>query len=187
MHDVYPNELIEKVAENLKKIEQIKPPAWAAFAKTGMHRERAPVELDWWYKRAAAVLRSVAILGPIGVSKLRTKYGGKKRRGYKPPEFRKGSGSIIRKILQQLEKAGFIKYAEKGVHKGRVITAKGMSLLDKTAIEILKTKPKPQIARREAKAEEAKEEKQPAEKAIESEKAKPKRARKAKTPENEQA
>ena len=142
IYDVYPNELIEKVAEELKKIEAIKPPAWATFAKTGAHKERAPSDANWWYVRAAAVLRSVFVLGPIGVSKLRTKYGGKKRRGHKMNEFRKGSGSVIRKVLQQLEKAELIKSVEKGIHKGRVIAPKGKSLLDKTATAILKTKPK---------------------------------------------
>ena len=145
IHDVYPNELINKAAEELKKIEQIKPPEWAKFAKTGAHKERNPIELDWWYKRAAAVLRSVQILGPIGVSKLRTKYGGKKRRGHSPPEFRKGSGNILRKVLQQLEKAGFVKFVEKGVHKGRVITPKGKSFLDKIAVQLAKQRPKPKI------------------------------------------
>ena len=96
--------------------------------------------------RAAAVLRSVYMLGPIGVSKLRTKYGGKKRRGHKMSHFRKGSGNVIRKLLQQLEKAGLIKFVEKGVHKGRIITPKGMSILDKTAISISKSKPKPKRA-----------------------------------------
>ncbi len=142
VNDVYPNELIEKVAEELKKIELIKPPVWAAFAKTGAHKERAPEEKDWWYKRAAAVLRSVSVLGPIGVSKLRTKYGGKKRRGHKKAHFKRGSGSVIRKILQQLQKAELIKFVEKGIHKGRVIAPKGRSLLDKTAVAIIKTKPK---------------------------------------------
>ena len=41
--------------------------------------------------------------GPIGVSKLRTKYGGKKNRGHKPEHFYKGSGSVARKVLQQFE------------------------------------------------------------------------------------
>ena len=160
MNDVYPNELIEKVAEKLKSVEAIKAPVWAAFAKTGAHNERAPLEGDWWYTRAAAVLRSIAILGPIGVSKLRTKYGGKKRRGHKKAEFRKGSGSVIRKILQQLEKAELIKFSEKGVHKGRVLGPKGKSLLDKTAAEISKAKPKaakkkaPEVKKEEAKPKE---------------------------------
>lgn len=142
MFDVYPTELIEKVAEKLKEVKEIQAPAWAPFVKTGTSKERPPVETDWWYMRAASVLRAVAVLGPVGVSKLRTKYGGRKRRGHQIPEFRKGSGNIIRKILQQLEKAQLIKFVEKGVHKGRVIAPKGKSLLDKTAIEIMKTKPK---------------------------------------------
>ena len=63
------------------------------------------------------------------MSKLRTKFGGRKRRGHKPKHFYKGYGNIIRKILQGLEKAGLIKQTQKGVHKGKVITAKGNSFL----------------------------------------------------------
>lgn len=136
MYDVNPQELILKTAEELKKIPEIKPPVWAAFVKTGMHKERPPVNDDWWYVRAASVLRSVYRFGPVGVSKLRAKYGGKKNRGVKKEHFYKGSGSILRKSLQQLEKAGFVRSGEKGVHKGRIITPKGRSFLDKIAVQI---------------------------------------------------
>ena len=163
MHDVSPNELIAKVAEELKKMETIKAPEWARFAKTGVHKERAPEGKDWWYQRAAAVLRSVAVLGPIGVSKLRTKYGGKKRRGHKKAAFRRGSGSVIRKVLQQLEKAELIKFVEKGVHKGKVIAPKGASLLDKTAAAISKATPKKVVKKPEVKEEVKKEAKPKAE------------------------
>jgi small subunit ribosomal protein S19e len=156
VNEVYPNELVEKVAEELKKIEEIKPPVWATFVKTGVHKERSPESKDWWYTRAAAVLRSIFNLGPIGVSKLRTKYGGKQRRGHKKAHFKKGSGSVIRKILQQLEKAGLIKFVEKGIHKGRVIAPKGKSILDKTAAAISKTKPKKKVVKKEAPKEEPK-------------------------------
>lgn len=138
VYDVEPNDLIEKAAEELKKNDNIKAPSWAAFVKTGVHRERAPLRLDWWYTRAAAVLRTLYKESPIGVSKLRVKYGGKKRRGYRPPHFYKGSGNIIRKILQQLEKAGFAKKAEKSEHKGRAITSEGKSFLDKIATQLYK-------------------------------------------------
>ena len=83
IYDVNANELIEKVAEELKKISEIKPPAWASYVKTGVHKQRPPVEADWWFMRTAAILRSIYRLGPVGVSKLRTKYGGKKDRGHK--------------------------------------------------------------------------------------------------------
>ncbi len=129
IYDVTPSALIEKAAESLKGIEEIQAPDWAQFVKTGMHKERPPVDPEWWYMRSAAILRSVANLGPIGVSKLRTKYGGKQNRGMKPERFARGSGNIIRKALQQLEQAGLIKQEEKGVHKGRVITAEGHKLL----------------------------------------------------------
>ncbi|MBW2993281.1 30S ribosomal protein S19e [Candidatus Woesearchaeota archaeon] len=143
--DIYPNDLIEKAAEELKKIPEVTPPSFTVFAKTGAHKERAPDEPEWWFKRVAAILRSIYVLGPIGVSKLRIKYGGKKRRGHKPSHFKKGSGSVIRKALQQLDKAGFTKFAEKGIHKGRVITPKGKSFLDKIAVNLSKQKPKPKI------------------------------------------
>ena len=136
MYDADSQELIQKAAEELKKIPEIKPPEWAPFVKTGMHKERPPVDSNWWYVRIASVLRTVYRLGPVGVSKLRTKYGGKKNRGVKKEHFFKGSGNILRKALQQLEKAGLVKFAEKGVHKGRIITPKGKSFLDKIAAQI---------------------------------------------------
>ncbi|MBI2650742.1 30S ribosomal protein S19e [Candidatus Woesearchaeota archaeon] len=142
MYDVDPQGLISETAEELKKIPEIKAPLWASFAKTGMHKERPPANEDWWYMRTASVLRTVYRFGPVGVSKLRTKYGGKKNRGVKKEHFYKGSGNILRKSLQQLEKAGFVKFVEKGVHKGRIITPKGRSFLDKIATNIHGIRPK---------------------------------------------
>ena len=156
MYDMDAQELIEKAAEELKKIPEIKPPVWAAFVKTGMHKERPPVENDWWYMRAASVLRTVYRLGPVGVEKLRDKYGGKKNRGVKKEHFFKGSGNILRKALQQLEKAGLVKFAERGANKGRVITPKGKSFLDKIAAQIKGKEPKHEVkseAKLEAKSE----------------------------------
>lgn len=138
IYDVSANELVEKAAEKLKEIPEIKPPAWASYVKTGQSRERPPAREDWWYVRSAAVLRSVYRLGPVGVSKLRTKYGGRKNRGVAGERAYKGSGNILRKIMQQLEKAELVKQTVKGVHKGRIITPKGKSLLDKISSEISK-------------------------------------------------
>ena len=145
IYDVDSQELITKAAEELKKVPEIKPPVWAPFVKTGMHKERPPVKNDWWYVRTASILKAVYRLGPVGVSKLRTKYGGKKNRGVKKEHFYKGSGNILRKSLQQLEKAGFVKFAEKGVHKGRIATPKGKSFLDRIAIQIHGLSPEQEI------------------------------------------
>lgn len=132
------NELNIKAAEELKKHKLVQPTDWSKFTKTGHHKERLPDSQDWWYSRSAAILRSIAKLGPVGTEKLRTKYGGKKNRGHKPDKRYKASGSIIRKILQQLEKSELIKQTEKGAHKGRVLTPKGTSFLDKIAVQIAK-------------------------------------------------
>jgi small subunit ribosomal protein S19e len=163
------SELIVKTAEELKKVQSIKPPVWAQFVKTGVHKERPPVSKDWWYIRAASVLIKVYRLGPIGISKLRTKYGGKQNRGVKPEHFFKGSGSIARKIVQQLETEGFLKKDQKENHKGRVITAKGKKFLGDIAAKISKIDvQKAPEAKKEVKVEAAapKAEKKPEEKEI---------------------
>jgi small subunit ribosomal protein S19e len=136
-NDVHPNKLINKLAEELRKKENFQAPSWAVFVKTGVHKDRPPTNKDWWQIRVAAVLRSVAKLGPIGVSKLKVKYGGKHRRGHKPPKFAEGSGSIIRKALQQLEKANLIQQTKIGVHRGRIITKEGTLLLNSITNDIL--------------------------------------------------
>ncbi len=135
---VNPNELINKAAQELNKQKLVQPTEWSKFVKTGHHKERLPDSDEWWFYRAAAILRSIARLGPIGTQKLKVKYGGKKNRGHKPEHRYNASGSIIRKILQQLEKSELIKQTEKGVHKGRILTAKGTSFLDKIAVQIAK-------------------------------------------------
>ncbi len=146
--------LIERLAEKLKK--EIKKPEWASFVKTGSFKERPPVDQDWWYMRAASILRKVCVQNPIGVAKLSTLYGGKKNRGYKPERYFKGSTNIIRTILQDLEKAELLKQDKKGAHKGRVPTKKALSMLSATEKEILKTeapekKPAPKTEKQPAK------------------------------------
>jgi len=131
--DLSPDKIIEKTAEALKKIPEVHPPEWAKFVKTGAHKERPPVKEDWWYTRSASILRKISKLGPIGTNKLKKKYGGKKNKGYKPEKRYDGSGNITRKILQQLEKAGLVEQTGKGAHKGRILTPKGQSFLDKSS------------------------------------------------------
>lgn len=132
--DVPAWDLIKEVAEVLKKeYPEVSPPPGSRFWKTGAHKERQPTQDDWWYIRCASILRKLYIYGPVGVSRLRTAYGGRKRRGVKPEHFAKGSGAIIRKALQQLEAAGLVEKVEK---EGRCITTKGRSLLDRVAYKI---------------------------------------------------
>ena len=134
IYDINPQELIKKAAEDLKKLDAIKKPSWANFVKTSTARERPPADKDWWYLRAASVLRKMYVLNrPIGTNRLRNHYGGRKNRGHKPERFYKGSGKIIRIILQQLEKSELILSVKEGQHKGRRISNKGKSFLDNLA------------------------------------------------------
>ncbi|MFC1754661.1 30S ribosomal protein S19e [Thermoproteota archaeon] len=156
MYDVQVNDLLIDVAKELKELQEITAPEWAMYVKTGVHKERPPQDPDWWYLRSASVLRAVRMKGPIGVSKLRKKYGGRKNRGHKPDAFRRGSGNILRKVLQQLEKAGLVRHMEKGVHKGRIATPRGISLLDQSAVKLYKPIKKAQPQQKEAVTEAAK-------------------------------
>lgn len=138
--EVSASELIGKLSGKLRSEGIVKPPQWAKFVKTGPHVKRKPhaeVE-EWWYVRCASILRKVYVGGNVGVGMLRTEYGGRKRYGTTPEHHVGAGGSVIRKALQQLESAGYIKKAK----TGRILTPKGRSFLEKTAIEIIKTKPK---------------------------------------------
>ncbi len=126
--------LIIRIAEHLKKEGKITPPEWSTYVKTGVHKEKSPTNPDWWYERVAAVLRKVYVKGPIGSSRLAAEFGGKIDRGAKPYHARKGSRSIARHSLKQLEEAG---YLQKQNRKGRVISPSGRSMLDKVSREIL--------------------------------------------------
>ena len=142
-HDVPPQQFIDKLAKYLKEnIDQIQPPAWAAFAKTGSHVEKQPQNPDWWYTRSASILRKVYAHGPIGLEKLRADYGGRKGFSVRPNHAAKAGGSIIRKALQQLESAGLVQTAK---FQGRKMTPKGRKLLQEVAEdlnkELVKTTP----------------------------------------------
>jgi len=134
-YDIPAEALIRKMAEKLKSEYNITPPEWAAWVKTGVHKERQPEDPNWWYVRVAALLRKVYMRGPIGTEKLRSYFGGKRDMKVAPSKSRKGSGAIVRTSLHQLEEAGLLE-AIKG--KGRVVTSQGQSFVDNMAHELVK-------------------------------------------------
>jgi small subunit ribosomal protein S19e len=136
MKEVDAKKFIEVCKEKMMKIESIKPPAWATFAKTGTSRQLPPQQSDWWYTRAASILRRIYLDGPVGVERLKTYYGGRKDRGHKPERFRKAGGSNIRKILQQLEKAGLIEKSKKPKKFGRAISENGKKFISDIVKEV---------------------------------------------------
>ena len=131
VYELKAEEFNTKLAEALKQIPEFKAPEWSLYVKTGVAKKRPPVEEDFWYKRAASILRQAYIKKIIGVNRLKTRYGSKYNRGMKPEKFKKASGKIIRVILQQAEAAGFLeKYNQPGKRSGRILTLKGKEFLD---------------------------------------------------------
>jgi small subunit ribosomal protein S19e len=130
--DVEARLLIEKIAKELEG--KIKMPDWAVFVKTGVSKERPPEQTNWFFIKAASVLRRIYIDGPVGVARLRSYYSSRKRRGHKPAHSEKAGGKIIRTILQELEKTNLIEKEEK--KKGRRITREGQKFLDRLAKDV---------------------------------------------------
>jgi small subunit ribosomal protein S19e len=146
VYDVPADELIAKLAEQLKNDKKIVAPAWSPFVKTGSHAQRIPQNKDWWYVRCASLLRKIYLHGPLGVADLAVAYGGRKKVGYNLAHHRDAGGAIIRKALQQLEASG---YVVKVNGKGRIISSEGMKKLDRLATELHKEliKAAPQLQR----------------------------------------
>ena len=132
VYDIEAGKFVNKLAGELKEIPEFEMPEWAKFVKTSPAKQRTPFESDWWFKRVASIIRQIYIKKVMGVSRLRTKYGGKKNRGMMPERFMKGSGKIIRVILQKSEQAGFIEKAT-GKRVGRKLTKRGKDFLDNIA------------------------------------------------------
>ncbi|BAB66441.1 30S ribosomal protein S19e [Sulfurisphaera tokodaii] len=130
--DVFIPRLAQYLRENVKELQ---PAEWSYFAKTSSFNERVPDNPEiWWYVRAASLLRKLYFISPLGVGTTRRLYSGLKRRGAKPPRTVKAPGHANRLILRQLEKAGLVIRTK----KGRVLSPKGRSLLDKLSYEMFK-------------------------------------------------
>ena len=146
-YDIPPSVLIERLAKHLKdEVDEITPPAWTPFAKTGIHTQRPPTNPDWWFVRCASILRKIYVKGPIGIELLRQEYGGRIDRGARPEHARKGSGAIVRNALHQLQKAGLVQPQRT---EGRVVTNEGRQLLDRLSTELKREleKTQPELAK----------------------------------------
>ena len=135
VYDVPAKDLINEIAKKLMSDKLVVAPEGSRFLRTGVDREKAPENKNWWYTRCASILRKIYINDCIGVEQLRAEYGGKRDRGSKPYKARSGSGAITRKAVQQLEKAGLV---SKVKGRGRILTPKGRSFMDNTSVEVMK-------------------------------------------------
>jgi small subunit ribosomal protein S19e len=122
------------LAERLKHdFNEIRPPAYAHFVKTSSTNFEPPKSFDWWYIRAASILRKLAVKGPMGVKDFTFEYSGKRKRGRRREHFALGASGHVRRILIQLEAA---KLVEKQ-RRGRVLSKGGWDLLLGVAGDVL--------------------------------------------------
>ena len=134
-HDVPSSKLIGALAVQMKSLPMVQEPDWARWVKTGSHAERPPANVDWWFTRAASLMRKLYIHGPVGLTDLERAYGGSKALHYFPKHHRDSGGSSIRRILKQLEQAELVAKTP----KGRVLSPKGRAMLDKVSKELFAT------------------------------------------------
>jgi small subunit ribosomal protein S19e len=130
--EINPQKYNTELAEALKEIKEFKVPEWSLYVKSSAHKERPSTDPDFWYKRSASVLKQFYTKGSVGVSRLRSRFGGKKDRGMRPSEFRKSGGKIIRVILQQAESAGLLEKSD-GEKSVRKLSEKGKKFLEDVA------------------------------------------------------
>lgn len=110
--NVKPDAFNSVLAEHLKSTDKLTLPKNVDIVKTCHGKQRAPADKDWYYKRAASIIRKMVVATHrgehIGVTKLSRKYGCSKNRGSRPSKHVDGARGHIRKILQDLEKAEWV-------------------------------------------------------------------------------
>ncbi len=129
IRSIEPGKYNNNLAAALKESGDFERPSWLSFVKSGAGKMRPVEDPDFWYKRGASILRQAYIRGIIGVGRLRTRYGHRKNRGMQPAIHYKGSGKIIRLLVQQAEAAGLLEKT-KGKKAGRQLTVKGKAFME---------------------------------------------------------
>lgn len=125
--DVPSDDFITALAAHFKSSGKIELPQWHDIVKTGVARELPPLNPDWFYVRAgmgilfssyivlASLARKVYCFPGRGVGSYSKVYGGHKRNGVRRGHQSSAATGIIRNILRQLEKSGFVSKGEKYV------------------------------------------------------------------------
>merc|ERR1719266_141312 len=132
--DVDQQVFTKALAAFLKKSGKVKLPEWVDIVKTNVAKELAPYDEDWYYTRLASMARHIYVRSPVGVATMTKIYGVRRNNGSCPSHWRRGSGSIARKGLQNLEQ---LKLVEKDANGGRKLTSHGRRDLDRIAAQIV--------------------------------------------------
>merc|ERR1712216_598181 len=117
--DVPADEFIKAAAEFLKRQPKFDVPKYHDIVKTGVIKEFAPIDEDWFYVRTASILRKIYLRKGTGVGALKKWYGGSN-----------GTHRGTRKAMHELEKLELMEHCPDG---GRAITPKGRAEMDRIA------------------------------------------------------
>lgn len=146
IYDVPADALIEEVAARLE--DRIDEPEWVEFTKSGSGKELPPEQDDFWYVRSASLLRKVAQNEPVGIERLATEYGSKKRGSnrysVRPGRHSAGSRKLIRASLQALEEEGLVTTA---AGEGRRVSDEGEAFLSEVATAVFEDLDRPELER----------------------------------------
>ena len=131
VRDVAADVFVKAYAKHLKRQGKLEIPKWVDYVKTGVAKELAPTDPDWFYVRCASIARKIYLRPNTGVGALTKVYGSNYRRGVRTEHFRRASAGILRYCVQQLEAIKVIEKSASG--KGRRITKTGQQDLDRIA------------------------------------------------------
>nr|ABI52709.1 ribosomal protein S19 [Argas monolakensis] len=131
--DVDQHDFVKALAAFFKKSGKLRVPDWVDVVKTGIYKELAPYDDDWFYTRCASVARHLYMRSPAGVKSMRKIYGGRHRKGVRPSHFCSASASVSRKALQALEALRIVEQDPSG---GRKLTSQGRKDLDRIAAQL---------------------------------------------------
>ena len=102
--------MINAVAAFFKEKNIIKLPSYSALVKCSKSNDTEPINADYIFYRAAAIVRKLYITKSknLGVGSLRVMFSKKQRRGSQPPKTFRAGGKIIRDIVKQLKEAKYV-------------------------------------------------------------------------------
>ena len=144
--DVQANLFITKLADLFREKNLIKLPSYAtsALVKCSHSNELSPLDANWFFHKAAAVARQIYVSKSktLGVGSLRSVLGKKQRRWRLPCVTSRGGGKIIRDIVTQLRKLGYVENfaTTENSTLGLTLTGPGIAQLDKVAARCLTKK-----------------------------------------------
>jgi len=137
--DVPAQQFVAELAAHFKKSQKLELPEWHDLIKTGAYKQLCPQDPDWYYIRAAAVVRKIYLRGGIGIGAFSKIYGGSVNNGSAPSHHAKAARGLHRHILQQLQNISLV--SKKKEKKGRYITKEGQRELDTIAAQIVAKRP----------------------------------------------